>query len=101
MKSKLMVMGVLLASLVSASAMAQGPGYRFNQKNTPGWSLMSKEERTEFRDQMMAAKSFDECVKIQSAHHEEMLKRAKEKGVTLHMPRRNACERMKERGMFK
>ena len=35
-----------------------------------------------------------------AAHHEAMVKRAKEKGVTLPEPRGNACERMQARGRF-
>jgi cell division protein FtsL len=95
----LLLAGVLIAA--PAVAAGHGGGYRFNQKNTPGWSLMTPEERTEFHDKMMATKSYEECKKVQAEHHEKMMMRAKEKGVTLNSPRAHACDRMKARGMFK
>lgn len=103
MRIRLIVVAILVGVLASAPVMAagQGGGYRFNQKNTPGWSLMTPEERTDFHNKMMATKTYDECKKVQAEHHEEMLKRAKEKGVKLNNPRAHACDRMKARGMFK
>lgn len=103
MKTRLIAVTILMGVLASAPVMAagMGGGYRFNQKNTPGWSLMTPEERADFRSKMMASKTYDECKEIQANHHEMMLKRAKEKGVKLNNPRAHACDRMKARGMFK
>jgi hypothetical protein len=84
-----------------------GPGsgkamrFNFNKDNTSGWKLMSAEERTAHRDQMRAAKTYDECKALQEEHHLAMEARAKEKGVTLPKPRQNGCDRMKARGFFK
>ena len=83
-----------------------GPGgkgmrYQFNQDNTPGWSLMTPEERTAHRDKMLAAKTPEECKAVQEEHHKQMAARAKEKGQTLRGPRQNACDRMKARGFYK
>ena len=75
--------------------------YRFNKDNTPGWSLMSAEERTTYHDKMLAAKSYDECKALQDEQHQAMAARAKEQGKTLRGPRRNACDNMKGRGFFK
>ena len=79
-----------------------GPGgkgmqYRFNKDNTPGWSLMTPEERTAHHNAMMAAKTYEECKAAQVAQHKQMEARAKEQGKTLPGPRQNACERMKAR----
>jgi hypothetical protein len=71
------------------------------QDNTPGWSLMTPEERTAHREKMMSAKTFDECKAAQEEHHKQMEARAKEKGAKLPAPRQNACDRMKARGFFK
>lgn len=79
----------------------KGMRFKFNKDNTPGWALMSAEERTAHRSSMMAAKSYDECKAAQEAHHKAMEVRAKEKGVTLPAPRYNGCDRMKARGFFK
>jgi len=84
-----------------------GPGaakakrFNFNKDNTPGWKLMSAEERTAHRDKMRGAKTYDECKAVQDEHHKAMEVRAKEKGVTLPTPRNNGCDRMKARGFFK
>lgn len=105
MKARMIVTTVLMSLLLSTAAFAQGlgegGGYRFNQKNTPGWALMSPEERAEHRKEMLSAKNYDECKAIQARHHEKMTLRAKNKNLTLNTPKVNACERMKARGMLK
>ena len=77
-----------------------GGGMRFNQKNTPGWKLMTQEERTEMQNKMRAVKTYDECKQLQTEHRAQMEARAKEKGVTLGEPRQNRCDRMKAKGMI-
>ena len=77
-----------------------GGGMRFNQKNTPGWTLMTQEERTEMQNKMRAVKTYDECKQLQTEHRAQMEARAKEKGVTLGEPRQNRCDRMKAKGMI-
>ena len=89
----------------SGGAMGQGMGgggrgMRFNQNNTTGWTLMTPEERTEMRTKMRAVKTYDECKLLQTEQHSAMEVRAKEKGVTLPVPRQNACDRMKARGVI-
>lgn len=78
-----------------------GRGYQFNKDNTPGWSLMTPEERTAHHNAMMSAKTYEECKAAQDAQHKQMEARAKEQGKTLPAPRQNACERMKARGFYK
>lgn len=101
MKHKLIIAATLAAVMLSTSALAQGHRYRFNQTNTPGWMLMTPEERTEYQKKMRAAKTYDECKAIQEEHHKAMEARAKEKGVTLGIPRMNACDNMKAKGIIK
>ena len=76
-------------------------GMRFNQTNTPGWTLMTAEERTANQTKMLAVKTYDECKLVQAEQHAAMQARAKEKGVTLNVPRQNGCDRMKARGFIK
>jgi hypothetical protein len=81
-----------------------GPGRGmmvFNKGNTPGWSLMTPEERTAHQQKMWSFKTYDECKAYQAEHHTAMEAKAKEKGQTLPAPRANACDRMKARGQFK
>lgn len=48
-----------------------------------GSQLMSAEERAAYRARMRAAKTGAEREQIRAEHHEEMMARAKEQGVTL------------------
>ena len=77
-----------------------GGGMRFNKKNTPGWQLMTQEERTQMQTKMRAVKTYDECKQLQTEHRAQMEARAKEKGVTLREPRQNGCDRMKAKGLI-
>jgi Spy/CpxP family protein refolding chaperone len=131
MKTRTLALSMFFGIALSASALAQpgpgmgpgggmgpgmgpgggmgpgmGPGGRgmrfdFNKDNTPGWSLMTPEERAAHREKMLAAKTPEECKAIQEEHHKQMEARAKEKGQTLRGPRQNACDRMKARGFYK
>ncbi|MEA5097096.1 MAG: hypothetical protein VB032_00980 [Burkholderiaceae bacterium] len=99
---------VLLGTTLTLPTFAQpgpgggmGGGYRFDNSNTSGWTLMTETERNEHRQKMWNSKSYDECKGIQIDHHKLMEERAKAKSVTLRQPRYNACDRMKARGYFK
>lgn len=93
-----------LGVMMAAPAFAQ-PGnaarFNWNKDNTPGWSLMTAQERAEHRSKMRAAKTYDECKALQEEQHKTMEARAKEKGVTLTAPRHNGCDVMKARGIIK
>lgn len=82
-----------------------GSGYyrsmQFDENNATGWSLMTNQEKRQYRERMMASKTFDECLGIQKQNHEQMMTRAKSQGVNLSSPRQNACERMRERDFYK
>lgn len=75
-------------------------GMRFDKTNTPGWTLMTAQERAANQAKMRAVKTYEECKLVQTEHHAAMEARAKEKGVTLLTPRQNACDRMKARGFI-
>lgn len=70
---------------------SMGPGMRGStpaaagQQKTQvfGWQLMTPAERDAYRIRMRAAKTPEERARIRAEHHQEMLKRAKERGVTL------------------
>ena len=118
MKSaKLGLIALLVATLAAPAAAQPGPGMgmggmggmgpgkggrmAFNQGNTPGWTLMTQQERQAHREKMWSFKTFEECKAYQAEHHAQMEARAKEKGSTLPAPRANACDRMKARGALK
>lgn len=74
-----------------------GPGVRHGHARwghgiTPGWALMSPQEREAHRQRMRAMTSHDECKSYQSQHHQQMAARAKERGGRpMAAPRRDGC----------
>ncbi len=122
MKSNHLKVAALLAAAIALPLFAQpgpgggpgpgpmggagmGPGkghqFAFNKDNTPGWALMTPEERTANQQKMRSFKTYDECKAFQTEHHAAMEARAKEQGKTLPAPRNNACDRMKAKGLLK
>jgi len=94
----------LLGAMLVAPALARhgnAARYNWNRDNTPGWSLMTAQERTEHQTKMRAVKTYDECKTLQDERRVTMVTRAKEKGVNLAGPRQNGCDVMKARGLIK
>ena len=109
MKSWFLAAGVLLGA---ASAMAQqgagagpGPGMgagmgaggaRWSNDDTPGWSMMTEQERKEHQERMRAMKTYEECKTYADQHREQMSTRAKERGgQALTQARRDPCGGLK------
>lgn len=71
-------------------------GPRWGKDTTPGWGMMTDEERKQHREKMQSMKSHDECVAYMAQHHQQMMERAKAKGANLPgKPHRDACVGMK------
>lgn len=74
-----------------------GMGPRSGSNYTAGWGMMSTQERNEHRDKMRSFQTYDECKAYRDQHHEQMLARAKERGVAMPaQPRRDACAGLKK-----
>jgi len=71
---------------------------RWGSGVTYGWSLMTAQERTEHRQRMQSMTSYAECTAYRDQHHEQMVARAKERGVAAPsaQPRRDACAGLKK-----
>jgi Ni/Co efflux regulator RcnB len=106
MKTPFAVIAAVLAVSMGA-AQAQGAasapgmggmhGWHMSRDNTPGWSMMSRAERKEHHDKMMAMTDHAACVAYMEQHHAKMAERAKERGRTLPaQPRRDACASLKK-----
>lgn len=86
----------------AASAPGMEPGgsrgaARWGSDYTPGWTLMSQQERNEHRDRMRSMKTYEECKSYQDQHHEKMAAQAKERGGKVPaQPRRDACGTLKK-----
>lgn len=88
-----------------ASAPGMGPGMgpgggrggaRWGADHTPGWALMTQQERDAHRDRMRSMKTYDECKTYQEQHHAQMAARAQERGgKPLPQPRQDACSGLK------
>lgn len=89
----------LLAGPVLAQAgpdAGRGGMAKAGSRYTPGWSLMSLEERKEHRERVRFIKSYAECESYLAQQHDKMAARAREKGgKPLAQPRRDACKGLK------
>lgn len=85
MKSGLLAAACLAALLTGVAHAQPAGGLPPIADDAPifGSQMMSAEERLEHRDRMRAARTLEERERIRAEHHEQMLKRAKERGVTL------------------
>lgn len=72
-----------------------------NQRNTYGWQLMTPEERTEHQTKLRGFTDYNACKEYVDEHHKKMEERAKEKGITPPIMKRNPCDTMKAKGMLK
>jgi len=82
----LVASGIALPTLAADQTKSQDQTQTQNQirdKDIFGHSLMTSQERTEYRNRMRAAKTAEERERIRAEHHEQMKVRAKERGVTL------------------
>ena len=70
-----------------------GPGAaRWGQGVTPGWALMTPDERTAHQAKMRAMTTRGDCRAYVEQHHADMAARAKERGAAVPaMPRRDPC----------
>jgi hypothetical protein len=72
--------------------MRQGGGPRWGNNITPGWTMMTPEERNQHRERMQSMKTFDECQAYRDQHHQQMAERAKQRGANPPArPRRDLC----------
>ncbi len=73
----------------------RGPGARWGTDFTPGWSLMTPQERAEHQNRMREMKTYQECEAFMRQHREQMAERAKAQGKSLPPMNRDACEGLK------
>lgn len=84
---------VLTSALVVCSGFALAADKTGTQQQTQtqmqqeeqiyGSQLMTQQERDEYRAQMRATKTAEERDRIRNEHHERMMERAKERGVSI------------------
>lgn len=82
------------APSTSAAAAASTPQTvpLYGQTVTPGWPMMSKEERAAFGTAMAQLKSRGECFTFINKHYEQMSQRSLQRGLPLQgNSRRDVC----------
>ncbi len=95
------LIATLLAALLASTAMAGPWRWSGNQRNTPGWQLMTPEERAEHQTKLRSFTDYNACKEYVDQHHNLMEERSKEKGVPLRAIRSTPCDTMKEQALLK
>jgi hypothetical protein len=91
MQHKLLILGVFTVGLLFSGQSliaAEQPQQKVQgQTKSPerifGSQLMTEKERAEYRERMRAAKTPEDREKLRKEHHDRMVARAKERGVTI------------------
>jgi hypothetical protein len=79
MFKSILIVGAAIAIALSANAaLAQD-----RDRDIYGSQLMTQQERNEYRQRMQQAQTAQERERVRAEHHQRMLARAKERGVTL------------------
>ncbi|MGB0127825.1 MAG: hypothetical protein WBP72_09310 [Rhodocyclaceae bacterium] len=81
--------------------MGAGGGWRASQGNTPGFLLMTPQERTEHQAKMGSVRTYGECKAYLDQHRSKMEAKAKEQGKTLTHMRADPCADMKAAGRIR
>lgn len=86
---------VVTLLLVSAGpSFGRGP-WHANASNTPGWQLMTPQERLEHQARVRGFTNYDECRAYQLRHHQLMEERAMQHHLALAGEGRDFCARLK------
>jgi hypothetical protein len=89
---RVLLAATLAAFSITLNAQPYGPGPgpgpgmmgpRFNEQTTPGWAMMTPEERMAHQEKMRGFKDAAACQAYMEEHHKLMESRAKEKGKSL------------------
>jgi hypothetical protein len=86
----LSLVGVIGAGCAQVRGPMYGPGHA-GPRHTPGWSMMSEQERAQHHAQIRAAKTPEECQRIMDEHRRLMERRAAERGMPMQPPPEAAC----------
>jgi hypothetical protein len=70
-------------------------GSRVGADQTPGWNMMTPQERQQLQQELQAAKTPEECRQVMDKQRRTMAERAKERNVPAPTePRRDVCAPM-------
>lgn len=86
----LSLVGAVSAGCAQGARPMSGP-WRAGPNHTPGWSMMSEQERAQHHAQLQAAKTPEECQRVMDEHRRLMQRRAAERGMPMQSPPEAAC----------
>lgn len=104
MRKTLLTAALAAACFTTASFAADPPatqkkgmgGHCCSADTTPGWGMMSAEERKKHQEKMTGFKDADSCKAYMDEHHKAMQARAMEKGKTLPKDVGHGCDHLKK-----
>lgn len=96
----LIVMVCLLAGVPLDASCARGP-WRAGAGNTPGWQLMSPDERVEYQRRMRGFDDARGCADYQAEHRARMAERVRKRGTELPQGVADGCEQLRKQGQLK
>jgi hypothetical protein len=88
---------VVVATLQTSASALAGP-WRANERNTPGWALMTPEERIEHQAKVRGFARYDACRSYQIEHHRLMAERAEQRGLPPPGGGHDFCARLRPPG---
>lgn len=83
MQWKSLLAGLLLAAALPVGAQEPGAGMPMADQQIYGHQLMTPDERNAYRERMQNAATAREQERIRSEHHQQMVERAQQRGMTL------------------
>lgn len=86
----LSLVGAVSAGCAQGARPMSGP-WHAGPNHTPGWSMMSEQERAQHHAQLQAAKTPEECQRVMDEHRRLMQRRAAERGMPMQSPPEAAC----------
>lgn len=91
-RSAFLITVILLGTVTFAHA--TGP-WRADERNTRGWDLMTPQERIDHQARVRGFTDYQSCQAYRTQHHGLMVKRARQRGLTLPESGRDFCDRLK------
>ena len=73
---------------------------QFSDRTTPGWSMMTPEERRAYSDKMRSFLAADECRSYNQQHMAEMQARAQERGRSVNSAATDPCTLLQQQGII-
>lgn len=75
--------GPMMGGRMGGGPMGAMRGYHWSDQTSPGWSMMTPQERQAHRARMASFKTYGDCRAYLDEHHQAMVARAQARGRTM------------------